>query len=362
MTNPSPTRPLAVLAAALALSVAAACGGGGEGLPPTPVPSPTPAAATPTPQAQISDVEVAVDDAQLARLRGAVESLGSTEPFQFTLAATLGAAVSGIALDIPVAGEGAFSPPDASRATVSLDMGFVFTEFDTVAVGGETFITDPQTGEWQQTPGEAAGLLSSPIELIGRVAAAAETLVPAGRGTIDGMDAMVLRADDVSGVLGPGDGQLARIEAWITESDLRVVRLAVEGDLSLAEVGAQFHSQIGDGPGRLSAQIGLSSFGEAVSIEVPEVKTVLVDGKLPGEKKFEQINLTIDFGESHPDYNSVPATSGWHYGPPTPPHRGGSMTSSYPTRYCCRISRRVGSGCITTALKGALTSWRPLRK
>ena len=316
------TRLLPSLALALAVSAAASCGGGEEQIP-TPTPSPPPAEATPTPEAQFEEGSVGLSEAELARLRGAVGTLGTADPFHFALTATIRAAVAGITLDIPVTAEGDFSPPDASRTSLTLDMGFVLTEFDTVSAGGEAYVTDPQSGDWLQSPGGAAGLLSSPAGLIRLIAGAADQLEPAGRGTIGGTQAVVLRADAALGVLGEGPDETAAVEVWVSEGELRPLRLSIEGQISLSDLGGQFHSQIGDGPGSLSAEIGLSAFGEPVAIEVPEVRTVLIDGRLPGEKKFEQINLTIDFGESHPDYNSVPATSGWHYGPPHAPARWG---------------------------------------
>jgi hypothetical protein len=38
----------------------------------------------------------------------------------------------------------------------------------------------------------------------------------------------------------------------------------------------------------------------------------------------------IEPGESHPDYNSLPATSGWHYAGSSIPYAGGTISSPAP--------------------------------
>ena len=43
----------------------------------------------------------------------------------------------------------------------------------------------------------------------------------------------------------------------------------------------------------------------------------------PGERIAEQVPSHVSPGQTHPAYNSVPATSGWHYGGPLAPVRWG---------------------------------------
>ena len=43
----------------------------------------------------------------------------------------------------------------------------------------------------------------------------------------------------------------------------------------------------------------------------------------PGERFAEQVPTHVGIDEPHPAYNSVPATSGWHYGEPLAPVRWG---------------------------------------
>ena len=131
------------------------------------------------------------------------------------------------------------------------------------------------------------------------------------------------RAVDVPGVLSEDADGTATVDVWIDLSDLRIIRIGVEGEILLSDLGDQFPSQIGGGPASITATISLSDYGKPVTIDVPQVESVLVDGRLPGTKIEAQINLVIDFGLSHPAYKSTPATSGWHYGPPQAPTRWG---------------------------------------
>lgn len=50
----------------------------------------------------------------------------------------------------------------------------------------------------------------------------------------------------------------------------------------------------------------------------------------PGEKMEDQGRTHIKHGEDHPDYNSVPGTSGWHYVQPAAPARWGIHESTLP--------------------------------
>ena len=321
-----------------------ACGGDAQLQMPTPMPTAAPSVPTPTAEPVLSTESVDVTEARLAEFRSAVARTIETESFHFTLDASIEAAVAGISLDISVLVVGDFTPPDRSKANLSINMGFLSSEFDAVSAGGDSYTTDPQTGQWSLIPKEDSGLFDRPHTLVGLVAQAAHQMELVGQGSIGGVSVLHLRAERAQGALtdNPDDPILA--EAWVGVDDLRPYRLRLTGTIDLSDLGKQFPSQIGDGPATLDATIGLSEFGTSVTVDVPEVQTLLVDGRLPGTKMNEQINLVIDFGESHPDYSSTPATSGWHYGPPDAPVSWGVHSEFIPDEILLQNLAQGGVG------------------
>ena len=321
-----------------------ACGGDAQLQMPTPMPTAVPSVPTPTAEPVLSTESVDVTEERLAEFRSAVARTIETESFHFTLDASIEAAVAGISLDISVLVVGDFAPPDRSKANLSINMGFLSSEFDAVSAGGDSYTTDPQTGQWSLIPKEDSGLFDRPHTLVGLVAQAAHQMELVGQGSIGGVSVLHLRAERAQGALtdNPDDPILA--EAWVGVDDLRPYRLRLTGTIDLSDLGKQFPSQIGDGPATLDATIGLSEFGTSVTVDVPEVQTLLVDGRLPGTKMNEQINLVIDFGESHPDYSSTPATSGWHYGPPDAPVSWGVHSEFIPDEILLQNLAQGGVG------------------
>jgi hypothetical protein len=314
------------IAGLVALTViAAACGGGDTE--PVAEPTPTVAPATPTsvPEPVVSGGSteaVDIDPARLAEIQEALGNVLTSESFHFALDASIQAAVAGISLDIPVTAAGDFAPPDISQATLSINMGFVSFEIETVTADGFAYATDPQTGEWTRSA-DASGLFSSPHVVIGLVLLVADQMAVVGSESIGGLPVLHLRADDALGVLSEETGGSATVDVWIDLDTLKPVRISVDGEINLSDLGDQFPAQIGGGPATFEATITISDYGVPVAIEVPLVETVLVDGRLPGRKVELQIDLVVDFATSHPAYKSTPATSGWHYGPPNAPARWG---------------------------------------
>ena len=317
---------LLALITGLSLVAAAACGGGDAEPVPTPTPTPVPATPTSVPEPVVespgSSGAVDIDPARLSEIQAALGTVLTGESFHFALDASIQASVAGISLDIPVTATGDFSPPDRSQATLSINMGFVSFELETVTADGFAYATDPQTGEWIQSA-DAGGLFSSPHVVIALVLQVADQMHVVGSGSIGGLPVLHLRADDALGVLGEDPEGSATVDVWVDLDTLTPVRIGVEGEISLSDLGDQFPAQIGSGPAKFEATISISDYGLPVAIEVPQVETTLVDGRLPGRKVELQIDLVIDFGTSHPAYKSTPATSGWHYGPPNAPARWG---------------------------------------
>ena len=294
----------------------------------TPSPAPVELAETPTlePVAkEISDL-IEIDEARLIEIQTALNDAATTEPFQFTLEANIQASVSGIALDMPVTAEGVFTPPDRSKTSLSIDMGFVAFETQTITADGVEYYTDPLTMEWMISP-DAGGLLTSPHMMVTIALEIARSMEMVGQESIGDLSVLHLTTKNARGLLSEYTENTATVDIWVSLEDMLLQRVRIEGNIALSDLGNQFHSQIGEGPASFVATVSLFNHGQPVVVEAPTVETVLVDGRLPGTKIFEQINLVIDFGESHPAYKSVPATSGWHYGPPDAPAAWGVHTA-----------------------------------
>ena len=303
----------------LVAAAAAACDGGDPESVPTPTPTVAPAPPTSVPEPVVGSSEaVDIDPAQLGEIQAALGSVLTSKSFHFALEASIQASVSGISLDIPVTAAGDFQPPDLSHASLSINMGFVSFEVETVTADGFAYATDPQTGEWVKSA-DAGGLLSSPHVVIALVLQVADQMHVVGSESIGGLPVLHLRAEDALGVLNDDPAGSATVDVWVDLDTLTPVRIMVEGEISLSDLGDQFPAQIGGGPASFSATISISDYGVPVVIDVPVVETTLVDGRLPGRKVQLQIDLVVDFATSHPAYKSTPATSGWHYGPPNAP-------------------------------------------
>ena len=328
----------------ICITLIGACGGDAQLQTSTPLPTAAPSIPTPTAEPELSNESVHVTEERLSEFRSAVARAIAVESFHFTLDATIEAAVAGISLDISVLVVGDFAPPDRSKANLSINMGFVSSEFDAVSAGGDSYATDPQTGQWSLIPEEDSGLFDSPHKLVGLVAQAAQHMELVGQGSIGEVSVLHLKSERVQGALTEESDDTILAEAWIGIDDLRPYRLRLERTIDLSDLGKQFPSQIGDGPANLDATIGLSEFGTSVTVDVPEVQRFLVDGRLPGTKMNEQINLVIDFGETHPDYSSTPATSGWHYGPPDAPVSWGVHSEFIPDEILLQNLAQGGIG------------------
>ena len=294
----------------------------------TPTPATVELAATPTLEPVAKEVSglIEIDEAKLIEIQTALHEGATTESFQFTLDANIQASVAGIALDMPVVAEGVFTPPGRSRTSLSIDMGFVSFETQTITADGVAYYTDPQTMEWMLSP-DAGGLLTSPHMMVAVALEIARSMEVVGQEAIGDLPVLHLTVKNAPGLLSEYLENTATVDIWVSLEDMLLQRVRIEGNIALSDLGNQFHSQIGEGPASFVATVSLFNHGQSVVVETPIVETVLVDGRLPGTKVHEQINLVIDFGESHPAYKSVPATSGWHYGPPDAPATWGVHTA-----------------------------------
>jgi hypothetical protein len=326
------------IAVALAAVIAmAACGGEEPAAEPTPTeapaPTPTPVPPTPTPEptpteasegtaestgeAMPKDEGTPLDPALLERVTAALGQQAQMSA-HFELDASIRTSFSGIPLNIPIKLSGDFQPPDRSHATLSVNLSFVAFQSETIVIGNDVYSLNPTSGLWERINATAT-LFSGPSQVMVPVLQALPGLTLIGQETLGTTAVLHLRLSDVPGLFGPVDRK-ATADLFVGVDDLVLHQVQVTGEIQLAELGQQFAEVGATGPAAVDAIVRSSDYGKAVDIQAPKVpKGVTSMGGKPGIKQEAQARYHIDFGESHPKYNSVPATSGWHYAQPNAP-------------------------------------------
>jgi hypothetical protein len=273
--------------------------------------------AEPTSEAMPQEEGAPLDSALLERVTAALAQQAGMSA-HFELDAVIKTSFSGIPLSIPIKLSGDFQPPDRSHATLSVNLSFVAFQSETIVIGDEVYSLNPTSGLWERINATAT-LFSGPTQVMAPVLKALPGLTLIGEETLGTAAVLHLRLSDVPGLFGPTDRK-ATADLFVGVDDLVLHQIQVIGEIQLAELGQQFAQVGATGPATVDAIIRFSDYGKAVDIQAPKVpKGVTSMGGRPGIKQEEQARYHIDFGESHPKYNSVPATSGWHYAQPNAP-------------------------------------------
>ncbi|MBM3944280.1 MAG: DUF3105 domain-containing protein [SAR202 cluster bacterium] len=345
MNNPRLNIALLVVSLLLAATVAA-CGGlgGGDGTPtPGATATATPVPPTPTPLAG-STGQITSTELDAALLERVVTSLSEQDEiaFHFDLTATIHASLSGIPIGIPVHLAGDFQPPDRSQANLSVSLGFIAFESQTIVVGTTVYTLDPTTQRWQVSQSPST-LLSGPVQVITPVLTTTDTLKLIGEEDSDTGRVLHLRAENIGGLFGEAE-QDATIDLWLGAGDLRLQRISVTGALQLADLGQQFASVGSSGPANVEVDILISDYGKQVAIEAPRVAAGTTGAGRAGVRIPAQKSFHIAVGESHPQYNSVPATSGWHYAQPVAPVPWGVYKDFIPDEILLHNLEHAGIG------------------
>jgi hypothetical protein len=215
---------------------------------------------------------------------------------------------------IPVSFVGDMQMPDRLRGKVTLSVAFFNLEVESIVIGDTSYTTDPLTQEWKVAPGLASAL-PSPLELLSENLSVLEGIEFVGVESLDGRQVFHIRGTPPEGSMG--DTELT-FDVWIDLDDMLVRQAAVGGQVSLEGLGDELESVGISGTANVAVTILFSGHGEPVEITAPELPTGLNIG-VPGRQVPEMNRLHVQPGQAHPPYNSVPATSGWHYGQPDAP-------------------------------------------
>lgn len=175
----------------------------------------------------------------------------------------------------PIRFSGDFQLPDRASGNLQLALGLVLLQLDIVTIGEQAYITNPETGVWEQYPLFLTGL-PDPYDLV---------LLPAETGrysdiqivkdeTIDGIQTQHIRADLRANVLGGSYDNLF-LDIWIGKEDSLIHRLTMSGETDVDEEdtaglasGAFGAADIG-GKAEFTMTITYSDFNQPVAIEPP---------------------------------------------------------------------------------------------
>ena len=137
--------------------------------------------------------------------------------------------------EFPIRYIGDFQMPDRSDGKLQIALGLALLELDFITIGETAYITNPETGAWEQFPLFLTGL-PDPYDL---VLAPADTsrytnLQYVGEKIIDGVQTHHIRADLRANVLGSAFDNLF-VELWIGTDDNLLRQLSMAGETSVEE-------------------------------------------------------------------------------------------------------------------------------
>ena len=276
-------------AASLAISLALACGSSAEVVPTpspvptatatptaTPVPTPTQVAtptSTPLPPTRTPEVpspagaEQERDPGQL--LRQSAEAMARVDSFHFEVSGRVNVSSGDAAAEIPISYVGDVQAPDRTRGKLVLSMLVFVLEMEIVTVGGVTYTTNPQSGEWgvseSGTPGvpNPAGFIRGGAPLM--ALATYVGLESRGGERVHHL-AGIARLDAFSDLEGETTADI-----WIGTEDLLVREVVVEAPVDLDALGLPVSAMGLTGSGVAALSIRLSGYGEPDRIEAPIV-------------------------------------------------------------------------------------------
>ena len=298
-----------------------ACGESASEPAPTPTPSPMP---TPTPMPTPVSAVLAAPSAPPGEiLLASFVAMDAVGSFHFEMEAGVTAPDVGITTQIPLSLTGDFRAPDRMRAAATVSLGLFTVLSDIVIIGDTIYATDPQTGEWEVTS-QPELLLFNPLDFVGSGAAGLgnfSELTLLGAEILLGVQVYHLSGRVPAESFGQLEGE-AVAELWIAVEDSLVHQIRFEGQFPLDTIGAALGAGQLSGTAELEMTLRFSDFGKPVLVEPPELPAgqEVLPGQAapegPGQRVPDQGREHVAAGAPHPPYNSVPATSGWHYSGP----------------------------------------------
>ena len=137
--------------------------------------------------------------------------------------------------EFPILFSGDFQLPDRAKGKLMASLGIVALEMDIVTIGEQAYITNPETGVWEQYPLIYTGL-PNPYELVlppADVSRYTDVQVVKEQ-TVDGAQTRHIRANLRANVLGSAYNNLF-VEMWIGKDDNLIRRLSMAGETAVEE-------------------------------------------------------------------------------------------------------------------------------
>ena len=235
---------------------------------PTPEPSPTPEP-TPTPEPRSADELMAASSVAMEEV----------ESFHMSMEMQIGVAAEGMTMEIPITFEGDVLAPDTTAGSFSISFLGMSIESEFVTADGVTYMTNPETGEWEISSGDAfmglgdiGGGFTSPNTLLEADEDAFQDLEFVGEETLDGVRVYHLQGSMALEDMGEaGD---VSVDLWIGVENNYLRQMIVEGQGISADMGDAM-MDLGGGDISMLVTLVLSNFNEPVDIVIPEVDEII---------------------------------------------------------------------------------------
>jgi hypothetical protein len=247
--------------------------------PPTATPTVEPTAtAEPTPEAPVSSstTEPAPPGAPTPTelFEAAAMAMVSADSFHFEMLAEIEAESGTMSGGIPLSLVGDFQSPDRLQGELRVSLGFFEFKMQTVSLDGMTYITDPQTGEWQVSENAGAGI-PNPAEFTGIDPDDLTGLELLGIETMDGVEVYRLRGVPPAEVVGAAEGDQLAADFWIGVEDKLFRRIEAGGEVSLQDSPEGLAGPLAGGLGAdqamLTVTMTFSDYGKPVEIVAPDL-------------------------------------------------------------------------------------------
>ena len=177
--------------------------------------------------------------------------------------------------EFPIRFSGDFQLPDRAAGTLQAALGLVLLELDIVNIGDIAYITNPETGTWEQYPLFLTGL-PDPYDLVlpPTDVARYSDIQEVGVEIIEGDEAHHIKANLRENVLG-GSYENLIVEMWLGVEDKLIRRLTMAGETDVGEedtaglAGRALGAADIGGKAELTMTITYTNFNQSIAIEPP---------------------------------------------------------------------------------------------
>jgi hypothetical protein len=205
-------------------------------------------------------------------MEAALAASQGAESYHFEMDMQMAISSEGFTFDMPILFEGDYQAPDRLQGMMSMSLMGTTIETEMITVGDTTYMTNPDTGEWEKSVEPAAPF--SPEEVAQLDPDDIQDLVLIGIEDLDGIATYHLAGTvamaDLGDMLGDLEGEF-EAEYWIAVEDGRLRKSTVEGEVS---IDTSDNPLFGGGPPvimdmALVMTLRFSNYGQEVIIELP---------------------------------------------------------------------------------------------